>query len=72
MKGGAWWATVHGVAKSQTRLTSLSLSQCLFVGCQTRLLVLKTPEFFDGCQEMNFFLIGVYLVYSIVLFSGVE
>ena len=55
MKGGAWWATVHGVAKSQTRLTSLSLSQCLFVGCQTRLLVLKTPEFFDGCQEMNFF-----------------
>ena len=29
--------------------------QCLYVGCQARLLVLKTPEFFDGCQEMNFF-----------------
>ena len=29
MDGGAWWATVHGVAKSRTRLTtSLSLS-CL-------------------------------------------
>ena len=26
MDGGAWWAAVHGVAKSQTRLTSLSLS----------------------------------------------
>ena len=29
MDGGAWWATVHGVAKSWTRLsdfTSLSLS----------------------------------------------
>ena len=29
MDGGAWWATVHGVAKSRTRLsdfTSLSLS----------------------------------------------
>ena len=28
MDGGAWWATVHGVAKSQTRLsdfTSLSM-----------------------------------------------
>ena len=24
MDGGAWWAAVHGVAKSQTRLTSLS------------------------------------------------
>ena len=22
MDGGAWWATVHGVAKSQTRLTN--------------------------------------------------
>ena len=27
MDGGAWWATVYGVAKSRTRLaTSLSLS----------------------------------------------
>ena len=24
MDGGAWWATVHGVAKSRTRLTGLS------------------------------------------------
>ena len=26
MDGGAWWATVHGVVKSQTRLTQLSSS----------------------------------------------
>ena len=26
MDGGAWWAAVHGVAKSQAHLTSLSLS----------------------------------------------
>ena len=26
MDGGAWWATVHGVVKSQTRLTRLSSS----------------------------------------------
>ena len=24
MDGGAWWATVHGVAESQTRLKQLS------------------------------------------------
>ena len=26
MDGGAWWATVHGVAKSRTRLSNFSLS----------------------------------------------
>ena len=36
MDGGAWWATVHGVAKSRTRLsdfTSLQLSpfNCLYI-----------------------------------------
>ena len=25
MDGGAWWATVHGVAKSRTRLSDFSL-----------------------------------------------
>ena len=25
MDGGAWWATVHGVAKSQTRLSNFTL-----------------------------------------------
>ena len=24
MDGGAWWATVHGVAKSQTRLSDFT------------------------------------------------
>ena len=26
MDGGAWWATVYGVAKSQTRLSNFSLT----------------------------------------------
>ena len=26
MDGGAWWATVHGVAKSQTRLSDLTFT----------------------------------------------
>ena len=30
MDGGAWWATVHGVAKSQTRLSDFTLFHFLF------------------------------------------
>ena len=26
MNGGAWWAAVHGVAKSQTRLSDLTFT----------------------------------------------
>jgi len=26
MDGGPWWATVHGVAKSQTRLSDLTFT----------------------------------------------
>ena len=26
---GAWWATVHGVAKPQTRLKQLSMQTCM-------------------------------------------
>ena len=40
MKGGAWWATVHGVAKSRTRLSDKQLIDkiiefCPFVFCDT-------------------------------------
>ena len=28
MDGGAWWATVHLVTKSQTRLSDLTLTKC--------------------------------------------
>ena len=29
--GGAWWATVHGVAKSQTWLSNLMVKWCIYV-----------------------------------------
>ena len=33
MDGGAWWSTVHGVAKSQTRLSDLTnFSNSLYMG----------------------------------------
>ena len=31
MEGGAWKATVHGVAKSQTRLSDFTLSLSLYI-----------------------------------------
>ena len=30
MDGGAWWATVHGVAKSQTWLSDFTFTFCMF------------------------------------------
>ena len=29
MDGGAWWATVHGVAKSRTRLSNFTFTYLL-------------------------------------------
>ena len=31
MDRGAWWTTVHGVAKSQTQLKQLSMHVCLIL-----------------------------------------
>ena len=31
MDGGAWWATIHGVAKSWTRLSDFSVCVCVCV-----------------------------------------
>ena len=33
MDGGAWWAAVHGVAKSQTRLSDFPFPLSLVVQC---------------------------------------
>ena len=31
MDRGAWWAIVHGVAKSRTRLKQLSIHTCTYI-----------------------------------------
>jgi len=41
MDGEAWWATVHGVAKSQTRLSDLTL--CTKVNMFMTLLSWPSP-----------------------------
>ena len=33
MDGGAWWATVHGVAKSRTQLSDFSLCKKYMFDC---------------------------------------
>ena len=36
MDGGAWWATVHGVAKSRTRLSAFTFTLILITNSQGR------------------------------------
>ena len=55
MDRGAWWATVHGVAKSRTRLSDLTLTFCfqlisqflrfIHVACSLFFLLLKSILF---------------------------
>ena len=45
MDGGAWWAAVHGVARSQTRLKRLSSSSNLIFESSTHDLVLVLSHF---------------------------
>ena len=41
MDGGAWWATVHGVAKSQTRLSDFTFLSFSFI-LDTQILLERT------------------------------
>ena len=39
MDGGAWWATVHGVAKSQTQLSDFTFTfKCMMLKQGTRIV----------------------------------
>ena len=50
MDGGAWWATVHGVAKSPTRLVRGSAGRNLsFPFCKTSLLELELSSSKSVC-----------------------
>ena len=48
MDRGAWWATVHGVAKSQTRLKQLSKHACAHPHSTCLHLSLLCPEILSG------------------------
>ena len=57
MHGGAWWAAVHGAAKSRTRLTSLSL----FTFMRWRRKWQPTPVFLPGESQGRGSLVGCRL-----------
>ena len=52
MDGGAWWATVHGVAKSQTRLSDFTftfrVSSLIVQGLGVSAPTLKMQGFISG------------------------
>ena len=50
MDGGAWWATVHGIAKSQTRLSDFTFT--FHFQCKDILLFLFHLE--EMCEKVMF------------------
>ena len=58
MDGGAWWAAVHGVAKSQTRLSDFTLT-FHFPALEKEMAT--TPVFLPGESQGQGSLVGCYL-----------
>ena len=50
MGGGAWWATVHGVAKSRTRLSNFTSLQWVFKWLFSEL---KRNSYMYGGKKIN-------------------
>ena len=51
MNSGAWWATVHGVAKRQTRLKRLSSSSSVYVYSTSASQVAQRLKHLPAMQE---------------------
>ena len=53
MDGGAWWATVHGVAKSQTRLSDFTFHKgWLYLLLDSKELKWDKPEFWGKPSQI--------------------
>ena len=61
MDGGAWWAAVHGVARSQTRLSDFTFTPSLFTFMHWRRKWLPTPVFLPGESQGRGSLVGCRL-----------
>ena len=58
MDGGAWWATVHGVAKSQTRLSDFNFTFHFHVlekamATHSSVLALRIPGMGEPCGLLS-------------------
>ena len=58
MDGGAWWAAVHGVAKSQTRLSNFTFT---FHFHALEKEIQPTPVFLPGESQGRGSLVGCHL-----------
>ena len=59
MDGGAWWSTVHGVAKSQTQLSDFTFNFSL--SCIGGGNLQPTPVFLPGESQGQRSLVGCHL-----------
>ena len=64
MDGGAWWATVHGVAKSQTWLSDFTIEHQLIISTVLGILIIiiLTTNVIDG--QLWYFQSEEYLAYN--------
>ena len=69
MNRGAWWVTVHGVAKSQTRLKQLSIHVCKQVRINLKYLFHES-QILSIMFTYYLTLMGFYLTYSLCLPSN--
>ena len=54
MDGGAWWATVHGVAKSRTGLSDLTFKRLIDLTIQRSIFVLNSvPTFKKRLKQVE-------------------
>ena len=51
MDGGAWWAIVHGVAKSQTQLSNFTFTSLSKILCLCRAIIRASQVTLPAMQE---------------------
>ena len=70
MDRGAWWAAVHGVAKSQTRLKRVSSSRDAFASYLNIPFYMKLPPNFLNSIYPNFSFTPSLLAHTLLMYSS--
>ena len=63
MDGGAWWATVHGVAKSLTQLSNFTFAFMPWITIQSRALLTRLALVYDTNIKCMYLYIKAYNIY---------